>query len=152
MLINFRPQARSSTGICVAWPAALSPLIYFFFSDFVASAWGVGLGPASLGGDNKRCHHCRYPRPRHLPLPTPHENQRNLPRNGERSSWGRSESLLVGMSGGSVLADGWHRPPRPRGIQSHPASVTGLRIHHLTLGKRGRRLLSILGRLPARTL
>ena len=107
MLINFRPQARSSTGICVAWPAALSPLIYFFFLDFVASAWGVGLGPDSLGGDNKRCHHCRYPRPRHLPLPTPHENQRNLPRNGERSSWGRSESLLVGMSDGSVLADGW---------------------------------------------
>ena len=107
MLINFRPQARSSTGICVAWPAAQLPLIYFFSSDFVASAWGVEGLPVWVV-TTKGAITVDIPRPRHLPLPT-HENHWNPPRNGERSSWvvGRSESLLVGMSGDSVLADGW---------------------------------------------
>ena len=133
MLINFGPQARSSTGICAAWPGARSRpggagTELFSFSRILWQLGSGRLGPASLGGgDNKRYHHCRYPSPRHPPLPT-HENQRNPPRNGERSSWlgwiwkkwRRSAGLLVGMSGDSVLADGWPSPTRLRGIQSHP--------------------------------
>ena len=152
MLINFRPQARSSTGICVAWPEAQLPLIYFFSSDFVASAWGVEGLPASLGGDNKRWHHCRYP-PATTPASPDPRKPLESPRNGERSSWvgGRSESLVVGMSGDSVLADGWPSSSveSPRNPVTPLGDALVTRIHQLALGKKGRGLLSILGRLAA---
>ena len=124
MLINFRPQARSTTGICAAWPPAQLPLIYFFFSDFVASAWGVEGLPVwvvtTKGGIT-----VDIPRPRHLPVPT-HENHWNPPEM-ERDRVGSEEEARVSWWGCqatvSSLMDG--RPARLRalGIQSHPSEM-----------------------------